>query len=138
LIRLLEWGYNSDNLDLPQINLSVILNKEGDIPLSYEIYPCSVNDVETLQDTVKRLHAMEFDQTQIVEVLVRSDRGCGIFLCRNLHTAQQQARTREAVLGHTIEALNRIASARRRAKVEKISAQVSKVQFEQLTVPTTD
>jgi len=68
-----------------------------------------------------------FDQTQIVEVTdpVRPQRR--YFLCRNAHTAQQQARTREALLGRTIEALNRIASARRRAKAEKISAKVGQV-----------
>jgi hypothetical protein len=98
LIRLLEWGYNSDNLDLPQINLSVILNKEGDIPLSYEIYPCSVNDVVTLQDTVKRLHAMEFDQTQIVEVLdpVRPRLRC-FFMSESAHCAAAGQDTRGSV-----------------------------------------
>jgi len=68
-----------------------------------------------------------FDQTQIVEVLDPARPQRRYFLCRNPHTAQQQAKTREALLGRTIEALNRIASAKRRAKVEKISAQVGRV-----------
>jgi transposase len=55
LIRLLEWGYNRDHLDLPQINLSVIMDKIEGIPLGYEIYPGSINDVVTLQNTLKKL-----------------------------------------------------------------------------------
>jgi transposase len=58
LIRLLEWGYNRDGLDLPQVNLSVILDREEGIPLGYEIYPGSINDVVTLQNTMKRLRSM--------------------------------------------------------------------------------
>jgi|GEM_PF-3482020 len=52
-----------------------------------------------------------FDQTQIVEVLDPARPQRRYFLCRNPHTAQHQAKTREALLGRTIEALNRIASA---------------------------
>jgi transposase len=55
LIRLLEWGYNRDGYDLPQINLSVILDKQEGIPLGYEIYPGSITDVVTLQNTIKRI-----------------------------------------------------------------------------------
>ena len=66
LIRLLEWGYNRDNLDLPQINLSVILDKEEGIPLSYEIYPGSINDVVTLQNTMKKIRLMGVSDYTIV------------------------------------------------------------------------
>lgn len=54
LIRLLEWGYNRDGLDLPQVNLSLILDKAEGIPLGYEIYPGSISDVVTLQNTMKK------------------------------------------------------------------------------------
>ena len=66
LIRLLEWGYNRDNLDLPQINLSVILDKQEGIPLSYEIYPCCTNDAVMLQNTMKRLRAVGLDDFTLV------------------------------------------------------------------------
>jgi hypothetical protein len=68
-----------------------------------------------------------FDQTKIVEVLDPARPQRRYFLCRNPHSAQREAKTRAALLGRTTEALNRIASAKRRAKVEKISAQVGKV-----------
>jgi len=55
LMKLLEWGYNRDQLDLPQINLSVILDKEEGIPLGYEIYPGSISDVVTLKNTIKKI-----------------------------------------------------------------------------------
>jgi transposase len=56
LIKLLEWGYNRDNYDLPQINLSVILDKQEGIPLGYEIYPGSISDVSTLHNTIKKIN----------------------------------------------------------------------------------
>jgi transposase len=55
LIRLLEWGYNRDGLDLPQVNLSIVLDKAEGIPLGYEIYPGSISDVVTLQNTMKKI-----------------------------------------------------------------------------------
>jgi transposase len=66
LIRLLEWGYNRDGMDLPQVNLSIILDKEEGIPLSYEIYPGSINDVVTLQNTMVRLRSMGVDDFSLV------------------------------------------------------------------------
>jgi transposase len=38
LIRLLEWGYNRDQYDLPQVNLSMILDKAEGIGLLLENY----------------------------------------------------------------------------------------------------
>jgi len=32
-IDFLGWGYNSDGLDLPQINLSLVVDKEREIPI---------------------------------------------------------------------------------------------------------
>lgn len=58
LIRLLEWGYNRDQYDLPQVNLSMILDKAEGIPLGYEIYPGSISDVTTLDNTVKKLRVL--------------------------------------------------------------------------------
>jgi transposase len=58
LIRLLEWGYNRDSYDLPQINLSMILDKQEGIPLGYEIYPGSVSDITTLNNTVKKMRTL--------------------------------------------------------------------------------
>ncbi len=55
LITVLEWGYNRDSLDLAQVNLSVIVDKDEGIPIAYEIYPGSISDVKTINNTIKRL-----------------------------------------------------------------------------------
>jgi len=55
-ISLLEFGYNRDGLDLPQINLSLIVDKERGIPVMYDLYPGSISDVTTLKNTVKKLN----------------------------------------------------------------------------------
>jgi len=57
LMRLLEYGYNRDGLSLPQINLSLIMDKDLGIPVMYDIYPGSITDVTTLTGTLIKLEA---------------------------------------------------------------------------------
>jgi len=38
-INLLEYGYNREGGSLPQINLSLVLDKDKGIPVMYDIYP---------------------------------------------------------------------------------------------------
>jgi transposase len=57
LINLLEYGYNRDGDSLPQINLSLILDKEKGIPVMYDIYPGSISDVSTLSNTLQKIKA---------------------------------------------------------------------------------
>lgn len=66
LIRLLEYGYNRDHLDLPQVNLSLIVDREKGIPLSYEIYPGSIVDVSTLKNTIIRLKSQGIKDATLV------------------------------------------------------------------------
>ena len=54
-INLLEYGYNRDGLDLPQVNLSLIVDKDLGIPLMYDVYPGSIVDVSTLKNTIKKI-----------------------------------------------------------------------------------
>jgi transposase len=42
LMNLLEYGYNRDGVSLPQINLSLIMDKELGIPVMYDLYPGSM------------------------------------------------------------------------------------------------
>jgi transposase len=56
-INLLEYGYNRDGLDLPQINLSLIVDKDLGIPVMYDLYPGSISDVTTLTNTIKKIEA---------------------------------------------------------------------------------
>jgi len=57
LINLLEYGYNRDGDSLPQINLSLILDKDKGIPVMYDIYPGSIADVSTLSNTLQKIKA---------------------------------------------------------------------------------
>jgi transposase len=57
LINLLEYGYNRDGESLPQINLSLILDKDKGIPVMYDIYPGSIADVSTLTHTLQKIEA---------------------------------------------------------------------------------
>jgi transposase len=57
-INLMEYGYNRDGLDLPQINLSLIVDKDLGIPVMYDLYPGSISDVTTLKSTVKKVKAL--------------------------------------------------------------------------------
>ena len=83
-ISLLEYGYNRDGLDLPQVNLSLIVDKELGIPVMYDIYPGSIVDVSTLKNTIMKLNSQGvrnytlimdrgFFSTANIEELVSSD-----------------------------------------------------------------
>ncbi len=55
LIRLLEYGYDRNGLGLPQVNLSVVLDKERGIPVLFDVYPGSIPDVSTFRNTLTKL-----------------------------------------------------------------------------------
>ncbi|WP_319508490.1 IS1634 family transposase [uncultured Methanolobus sp.] len=57
LINLLEYGYSRDDPELPQLNISMILDKEKGVPVMYDIYPGSIVDVTTLKNTIKKIEA---------------------------------------------------------------------------------
>jgi len=66
LITLLEYGYNRDNLDLPQINLALIVDLASGIPLMYDIYPGSIVDVSTLKNTVVKMRSQGIEDCTLV------------------------------------------------------------------------
>ena len=66
LINLLEYGYNRDGFNLPQINLSMIVDKEKGIPVMYDIYPGSIVDVTTLKNTIKKIEACGMENYTLV------------------------------------------------------------------------
>ena len=43
-IDAIEWGYNRDNENLPQINMGVIFGERTKIPVYYTVYPGSIPD----------------------------------------------------------------------------------------------
>jgi transposase len=54
----LEYGYNRDGLDLPQVNLGLVLSVERQIPLYYKIFPGSINDVITLKNLIAEIKSL--------------------------------------------------------------------------------
>lgn len=68
-IELLEFGYNRDGENLPQINFGVIIGGESELPLSYRIYPGSIPDVSTLKNIL--IHLKSFGLKEFLFVLDR-------------------------------------------------------------------
>lgn len=66
LLECLEYGYNRDNDGLPQINFSLVVDKDKGIPVRYEIYPGSIADISTLKNTIIRLRDAGSEQFRLV------------------------------------------------------------------------
>jgi len=66
LIKLLEYGYNRDGLDLPQVNLSLVIDKDRGIPVMYDLYPGSIVDVSTLKNQIRKLKALGVKDSMLV------------------------------------------------------------------------
>ncbi|MGC9523851.1 MAG: IS1634 family transposase, partial [Anaerolineae bacterium] len=84
LIKLLEWGYNRDLEKLPQINIGVVFDQEGNIPLFYRIYPGSITDVKTLKNILKHLVANKLKQ--IIFILDR-----GFYSASNIREMEEES-----------------------------------------------
>jgi transposase len=54
----LEYGYNRDGMDLPQVNLGLVVSLESKMPLLFKLFPGSVNDVVTLRNLAIEARSM--------------------------------------------------------------------------------
>ena len=71
LIDDVEWGYNRDNENLPQINLCMLTGETSRLPIYQTVYSGSLKDVSTLRTTL-----LKFDSiTEDSPVLVVMDKG---------------------------------------------------------------
>ncbi len=68
-IDYIEWGYNRDGEDLPQINMGVVFCQDSRLPFFYTIYPGSIVDVTTLNNCLKYLKS--FGVKDIILILDR-------------------------------------------------------------------
>lgn len=66
LISILEYGYNRDHLDLPQINLAMIVDPGKGIPLMYDVYPGSIVDVSTVKNTIAKIQSQGIKDCTLV------------------------------------------------------------------------
>ncbi|QRF74882.1 Transposase [Thermoplasmatales archaeon] len=66
---MFEYGHAKDHGDLPQINLSLVMERRRSLPILFEIYPGSIVDVSTLRVTVERIRNL------VTGVVIILDRG---------------------------------------------------------------
>jgi len=57
-ISFFEYGHNRDGVNLPQVNMSLVVDKERGIPIFYDMYPGSIVDVSTLKNTIEKIQAL--------------------------------------------------------------------------------
>ena len=71
LVEDVEWGYNRDGENLPQINICMLMGEKSKLPIYQTVYAGSLKDVTTLESTIKK-----FDRiTGGKPVLVVMDKG---------------------------------------------------------------
>ena len=61
-LSLVEYGYNRDKESLPQVNMTMVSDKSGELPLYYRTLPGSIPDVSLLKNTVKMLSDYGIEQ----------------------------------------------------------------------------
>ena len=54
-ISFIEWGYNRDGENLPQLNLGMVYCENKKLPINYYLYPGSIKDVTTLRNCKRYL-----------------------------------------------------------------------------------
>jgi hypothetical protein len=55
LIEDVDWGYNRDGENLPQVNLCMLMGQESHLPVRMTVYNGSIRDVSTLEVTLGQL-----------------------------------------------------------------------------------
>jgi len=66
LIDLLEYGHSRDDPSLPQLNMSMIVDKKLGIPVMYDVYPGSIVDVSTLKNTLRKIESYGIQDYKLV------------------------------------------------------------------------
>ena len=67
--NMFEYGHAKDHGDLPEINLSLVMERRRFLPILFEIYPGSIVDVSTLAITLDRIRNL------VPAVVIILDRG---------------------------------------------------------------
>lgn len=82
-IEIAEYGHAKVDEGTPQVNLSLAINQKESLPLLYELYPGSINDVSQLKHMVDRLK--EYGYTEMGIILDR-----GYFSKQNIEYIRRQ------------------------------------------------
>jgi len=104
-IDLVEWGYNRDKENLPQINMGIVYSQDNHVPLWYNIFAGSVVDVSTLRNTIS--YTNYFKMNDIMFVL-----DCGFFSKTNINEMNNVENQIKFIMpiSHTTNAANSIIS----------------------------
>jgi transposase len=65
-INWLEYGYNRDGIDLPQVNLGLVTSVHRQIPLYFKLFPGSVNDVTTLKNLIAEVKSFGISKSLFI------------------------------------------------------------------------
>jgi transposase len=65
-IDFIEWGYNRDKENLPQLNLGLVCNQRNSLPFFYTVFPGSVVDVSTLKNAIHYLKLFKLEGILLV------------------------------------------------------------------------
>ena len=81
LINYVEYGYNRDHEDLPQVNLAMLFGEDSRLPVFARVYPGSIKDVSTLAGMVAFLDQLQLKQMHFVmDKGFYSAKGVGVLL----------------------------------------------------------
>jgi len=58
LVDDVEWGYNRDHEDLPQINICMLMGETSRLPVYQTVYSGSLKDVSTLRTTLSKFDSI--------------------------------------------------------------------------------
>lgn len=84
-IQDVEWGYNRDNEQLPQINICMLVGETSHLPVYQVPYSGSLKDVSTLETTLSKMDAISAGKS----ILVVMDKG--FFSTRNVNAMLNRA-----------------------------------------------
>ncbi len=66
LIEDVEWGYNRDGENLPQVNLCMLLGEKSGLPVYQTTYSGSLKDVSTLNATLAQISGVSLNKLLLV------------------------------------------------------------------------
>lgn len=66
LVHYVEYGYNRDHEDLPQVNLAMLFGESSRLPVFTRVYPGSIKDVNTLIGMVSFMEQLRLKQMHFV------------------------------------------------------------------------
>jgi len=83
-IDFIEWGYNRDKENLPQLNLGMTCCQEKGLPFFYTLFPGSIVDVSTIKNQLSYLESFK-----LKDLLLVQDRGfCSIDNIYEMHKSE--------------------------------------------------